>query len=76
MGGIFESMEIDIENEAIIFNLDKKYGTFVKSELEEIKGLLKEYFGKNMAVVLRDAEEKKKNILEEYVREAESLFKV
>ncbi|MBA4390300.1 MAG: hypothetical protein C0399_05110 [Syntrophus sp. (in: bacteria)] len=75
VGGILESMEISIENEAIMFNLDKKYGTFIKNELEEIKELLKKYFGKDMAIVMRDAEDKK-NILEEYVREAESLFKL
>jgi len=76
VGGIFESMEMRIENDGIVLNLDKKYGTFVNNELADIKTLLREYFGKEMALVMRDAVEKKKSVLEEYVKEAESLFKL
>ena len=63
-----------MEGEGIILALDKKYSTFVKNELEDIKRLLKEYFGKEMAFTISDAVEKKKDVLEEYVKEAESLF--
>jgi hypothetical protein len=48
----------------------------VNNELADIKTLLREYFGKEMALVMRDAVEKKKSVLEEYVKEAESLFKL
>ena len=74
VGGIFESMELKMEGEGIILALDKKYSTFVKNELEEIKKLLKEYFGKEMVFTIKDAAEKKRDVLEEYVKEAESLF--
>ena len=60
VGGIFESMEMRIENDGIVLNLDKKYGTFVNNELADIKTLLREYFGKEMALVMRDAVEEKK----------------
>jgi DNA polymerase III subunit gamma/tau len=74
VGGIFESMDLKMEGEGIALALDKKYSTFVKNELEDIKKLLKEYFGKEMAINIIDAPEKKKDVLEEYVKEAESLF--
>jgi DNA polymerase-3 subunit gamma/tau len=74
VGGIFESMELKMEGEGITLALDKKYSTFVKNELEDIKKLLKEYFGKEMVLTIKDAAEKKKDVLEEYVKEAESLF--
>jgi DNA polymerase III subunit gamma/tau len=74
VGGIFESMDLKMEGEGISLALDKKYSTFVKNELEDIKKLLKEYFGKEMVLTIQDSVEKKKDILEEYVREAESLF--
>ena len=74
IGGIFESMELKMEGEGITLALDKKYSTFVKNELEDIKKLLKEYFGKEMILAIKDAVEKKKDVLEEYVKEAESLF--
>jgi DNA polymerase-3 subunit gamma/tau len=74
VGGIFESMELKIEGEGITLALDKKYSTFVKNEVEDIKKLLKEYFGKEMALTIKEATEKKKDVLEEYVKEAESLF--
>ncbi len=76
VGGIFESSEMIIEDDSASLSLDKKYAAFVKNELEDIKKLLREYFGKEMALVMKDTAEKKRNILEEYVKEAESLFKV
>lgn len=74
IGGIFESMELKVEGDGVTLNLDRKYSTFVKNELEEIKRLLKEYFGKEMAINVLEGVEKKKDVLEEYVKEAESLF--
>jgi DNA polymerase-3 subunit gamma/tau len=74
VGGIFESMELKMEGEGVTLALDKKYSTFVKNELEDIKKLLKEYFGREIALTIKDAAEKKTDVLEEYVKEAESLF--
>jgi DNA polymerase-3 subunit gamma/tau len=74
VGGIFESMELKMEGEGIVLSLDKKYSTFVNRELEDINKLLKEYFGKELLLTIKDAVEKKRDVLEEYVKEAESLF--
>jgi len=74
LGGMFDSCECTVEGDDLIVLIDKKYGNFIKSEFEEIKKLTNEFFGKVMNVEFRDALDKKKNILEEYVKEAESLF--
>ena len=63
-----------MEGEGITLALDKKYSTFVKNEVEDIKKLLNEYFRKEMVLTIKEATEKKKDVLEEYVKEAESLF--
>jgi len=75
VGGIFESSEVLVEGDSVSVSLDKRYTGFVKNELENIKKLLKEYFGREMTLNLKDSMEKKMNILDEYVKEAESLFK-
>ena len=74
VGGIIESMEMKTEGDTFILFLDKKYSNFVKNEQEEIKSVLKEYFGKEMIFTIKEGAEKKKDLLEEYVKEAESLF--
>ena len=68
------SCDCSIEGEGIIFLVDKKYGNFIKSEMEEIKRLTLEFFGKAMDVQFRDASDKKRNILDDYVKEAQTLF--
>ena len=74
LGGMFDSCECVLEGDDFTVLIDKKYSNFIKSEFEEIKKLTNEFFGKVMNVEFRDALDKKKNILEEYVKEAESLF--
>lgn len=74
VGGIIESMEMKAEGDTFILFLDKKYDSFVKNEQEEIKKVLKEYFGKEMMFTIKEGAEKKKDILEEYIKEAELLF--
>lgn len=76
IGGIFETMEMTIQGDGITFSPDKKYINFVKSELEEIKSLLRQYFEREMTVTVTEGQEKKRDLLEEYVKEAESLFNV
>jgi DNA polymerase-3 subunit gamma/tau len=75
LGSMFESCECMLEGEDLIVLVDKKYGTFIKNEYEEIKGLAAQFFGRPVKVEFRDASDKK-NILEEYVKEAESLFTI
>ncbi|HOW55619.1 MAG TPA: DNA polymerase III subunit gamma/tau [Syntrophorhabdaceae bacterium] len=74
LGGMFDSCDCNIEGDNFIVLVDKKYGNFIKSELEEIKRLTNDFFGKVMNIQFRDASDKKRNILDEYVKEAESLF--
>jgi len=74
VGGIIESMEMKTEGDTFILFLDKKYNNFVKNEQEEIKNVLREYYGKEMILTIKEGTEKKRDLLEEYVKEAESLF--
>ncbi|MCX5814075.1 MAG: DNA polymerase III subunit gamma/tau [Proteobacteria bacterium] len=76
IGSILENLDLKIEDGSIIISLDKKYA-FVKNDMnlkEEIKQHLKIFFGKDMGLVFRVSGEKKHS-LEDYVKEAESLFK-
>ncbi len=74
LGGMFDSCECSIEGDDFIVIVDKRYSNFIKSELEEIKRLTNVFFGRIMNIQFRDASDKKRNILDEYVKEAESLF--
>jgi hypothetical protein len=74
LGSMFDSSECSVEGDTFIVLIDKKYGNFIKSEFEEIGKLTNEFFGKVMNVEFRDALDRKKNILEDYLKEAESLF--
>ena len=44
--------------------------------MEEIKALLKEFFGRDIALVFRDGSDVKRNRLEDFRKEAETLFNV
>ncbi|MCX5806115.1 MAG: DNA polymerase III subunit gamma/tau [Proteobacteria bacterium] len=77
IGSILENLDLKIEDENIIISLDKKYA-FVKNDMnlkEEIKQHLKVFFGKDMGLNFRVSGEKR-HLLEDYVKEAESLFKI
>ncbi len=76
LGSMFDSCECMLEGQVFVVLIDKKYGNFIKSEYEDIKGLAGQFFGRAMKVEFRDASDKKRNILEEYVKEAESLFNI
>ena len=76
LGSMFESCECMLEGEDLIVLVDKKYSTFIKNEYEDIKGLAAQFFGRPVNVAFRDVSDKKRNILEDYVKEAESLFTI
>ncbi len=76
IGGMFETIEMTMQGDSITFSPDKKYINFVKNDMEEIKSLLRQYFGREIAVSVAEGQEKKRDLLEEYVKEAESLFNV
>jgi len=77
VSSIFENIDIQMENDSVILCLDKKY-SFIKADTklkEEIKQYLKEFFGKEIDLVFKDSEENsKKNVIEEYISEANRLF--
>jgi DNA polymerase-3 subunit gamma/tau len=78
ISSIFETLDIKIENSNVIVFLDRQY-SFIKDDSglkQEIKKYLREFFGKEMGLILKDAGEIKKSVLEEYVKEAETLFKI
>ncbi|OPY02519.1 MAG: DNA polymerase III subunit tau [Syntrophorhabdus sp. PtaB.Bin184] len=74
LGSMFDSCECSVEGDDLVILVDRKYGNFIKSEFEEVCRLTNEFFGRMMNVEFRDAGDRKKNILEEYVKEADSLF--
>lgn len=77
IGSILGNLDLKIENESIIISLDKNYA-FIKNDMnlkEEIKQHLKVFFGRDMGLDFNMSEEKSDS-LEDYVKEAESLFKV
>jgi DNA polymerase III subunit gamma/tau len=77
-GNILAKLDARTEGDDLIVFLDKKNG-YIKDDAslkDEIKKCLKEFFGREMGIVFRDGGEVKKNLLDEYVREAEALFKI
>jgi hypothetical protein len=78
ISSIFETLDIRIENGNVVVFLDRQY-SFIKDDSSmkgEIKKHLKDFFGKELGLILKDAGEIKKSVLEEYVKEAETLFKI
>jgi hypothetical protein len=71
---MMDSHEVKAEEDAFIVIADKQSHALFRHRGEEVKKLLTEFFGRSMNYVVQDTGEIKKNGLEEYVREAESLF--
>jgi DNA polymerase-3 subunit gamma/tau len=74
VGNMMDSHEVKAEEDAFIVIADKQSHALFRHRGEEVKKLLTEFFGRSMNYVVQDTGEIKKNGLEEYVREAESLF--
>jgi len=76
ISSVFENIDIRMEDETITIFLDKRYD-FIKTDTqfkEEIKQHLKEFFGREINIIFKDANESRKSTIEEYVKEAEKLF--
>lgn len=76
IGGVFENLQVQVEQDTFVIFMDRRYSGILKTEGDEIERLLREFFGRDMAVRIRDAGQVKKNILDDFVKEAESLFNV
>jgi len=78
ISSIFQSLEIKIDGNNMIVFIDRNY-KFIKEDSslkDDIKEYSKMFFGCEMNLILKDVWEKKSDLLDDYVKEAESLFKV
>ncbi|MCX5815730.1 MAG: DNA polymerase III subunit gamma/tau [Proteobacteria bacterium] len=78
MSSILQSLEIKIDGANIVVFIDKNYN-FIKEDAslkDDIRQYSKIFFGNEMGLIFKGATEKKKDMLEDYVKEADSLFKV
>jgi DNA polymerase III subunit gamma/tau len=78
IAGILESFEIRVEEDSIAVFLDKK-DSFINKDTgtaDEVRKFAAEFFGRAMNLQFHEPTGTKADVLEDYVREAESLFKV
>ena len=78
ISSVLEYLEIRVEDGKLIILLDKKYG-FIKSDnniISELKSQAAQFFGKEVALQFADANGPKQDTLDDYVKEAQSLFNV
>jgi DNA polymerase III subunit gamma/tau len=78
IGNLLSSVETKVEEGKFLIFLGKK-DRFIRDDSdhkEELKIQLREFFGREMDIEFRDAGEVKKSILEDFVKEAETLFKI
>jgi len=78
ISSILQSLEVKMEGGNMVVFVDKNY-SFIKDDnslKDDIRQYSKIFFGSEMGLIFKDGSEKKKNLLEDYVKEAESLFKV
>jgi DNA polymerase-3 subunit gamma/tau len=78
IAGVLESLDVKIEENVIAISLDRK-DSFIRkdnSTTDEITKCAAEFFGRAMELQFHEPAGTKVDGLEEYVKEAESLFKV
>lgn len=76
IGAIFENLNAELEEDKIIVFLDGNY-TFIKDDKnlkDEIKRHAADFFKKEVNVMFKEPDGKKKEDINEYVREAELIF--
>ena len=78
IGNTLESLEIRIEDGKLIILLDKQYG-LIRSDnnmIIELKNQAAQFFGREVGLEFSDANGPKQDTLDDYVKEAKSLFNV
>ncbi len=78
IGSSLRVLEIRVEDEKPVILLDKKFG-FVgadSSTTNELKGLAAQFFGKEVELRFSDGNSPKEDSLEDYLKDAQSLFNV
>lgn len=74
VGNMLDSYEVKTEDDAFIIIADKQSHALFRHRGEEIKKYLTDFFGRTMRYVLKESGDIKKNTIDEYVREADTLF--
>ncbi|MBA4417307.1 MAG: hypothetical protein C0392_05290 [Syntrophus sp. (in: bacteria)] len=76
VGNMLSHLKVTIDEDNFIVFTDKNSALITEdnSHKEEIKGLLKEFFGREMGLLFKDGKETKRDILEDFMKEAETLF--
>jgi DNA polymerase III subunit gamma/tau len=78
IGSSIQVLDIRLEDEKPVILLDKKFG-FVgvdSSTTNELKGLAAQFFGKEVELRFSDGNGPKEDSLEDYLKDAQSLFNV
>ena len=77
IGNTLESLEIRIEDGKLSILLDKQYGlSKYNDRISELKNQAAQFFGREVGLEFSDANGPKQDTLDDYVKEAKSLFKV
>src|SRR5271157_1279094 len=76
ISSVLQALEIRVEDGNLIILLDKKYGFIRKDNniISELKKQAAQFFGKEVGLQFSDANGPKEDSLEDYVKEAQSLF--
>ncbi|NLW35863.1 DNA polymerase III subunit gamma/tau [Syntrophorhabdus aromaticivorans] len=76
VGNMLDGLVVTMEEGRFVVHADKASHVLFRHRGDDMTKHLREFFGTDVGLVLRDGGEVKRDILEEYVREAESLFKI
>jgi DNA polymerase-3 subunit gamma/tau len=77
IGNTLESLEIRIEDGKLIILLDKQYGLIKYNDrISELKNQAAQFFGREIGLEFSNANSPKQDTLDDYVKEAKSLFNV
>ncbi len=78
VGNIFANLKVKMEEDSLIVFTDKN-STLIADDAghkDEIRELLKEFFGRDVRLIFKDGGEIKRDILEDFVKEAKTLFNI
>jgi DNA polymerase III subunit gamma/tau len=74
-GSLLGNLKLEMTGDSLVIYMEKSAILLEDSgQKEEIGNLLKEFFGKEMGLVFKDGGDIKRNGLEDFMREAETLF--
>jgi DNA polymerase-3 subunit gamma/tau len=74
VGNMMDSHEVMTEGDVFVVMADKQSHALFRHRSEEVKKHLADFFGRSMNYAVRDAGDTKKKTLDEYVKEAQTLF--